>query len=139
MHRSPEIHHPHLRLTAALVVAGFVAIFAALGGADNAESRARRLDSNTRDANTLASHGIARTLLALGVVTSEVGSIDYTHLGAILGHGTEGQTALPEPHAMSTRATDRATRRMRLDAASPARAALLRTTVLPPPLRSVVA
>jgi hypothetical protein len=119
------------------VVAGFVAILAALGGADspdNTGSRTRRLD-----ANTMASQGMQRTLLALGVVTSEVGSIDYTHLGAILGHGTAGQTALPEPHAMSTRAADRATRRMRLDAASPARAALLRTTVLPPPLRSPIA
>jgi hypothetical protein len=132
MHRLPEIHHPHLRLTAALVVASFVAILAALGGADSSDntgSRTRRLD-----ANTMASQGMQRTLLALGVVTSEVGSIDYTHLGAILGHGTARAAEMPEPHATSARAIDRATRRIRLDAANPARAALLRTTVLPPPI-----
>lgn len=134
MDRPLDRNHPHLRLTAAIVVAGFVAILAALGGSEGTDGRSRRLDGRGLDANAFAMHGIPRTLLAMGIVSSDVDVVDHDHLGRILGHGTLHHAAAPSARATSAHATNRASRRLSLFAASPERIAFLRTTALPPPL-----
>jgi hypothetical protein len=128
MNPALDRHHPHLRLTAAIVVAGFVAILAALGGADSHESPARR-----GELSTCAANGLPRTLLAMGIVAADLEVVDHVHLGRMLGHGLVTRTAATTFAATSPRALDRALRRLTLAAASPERVAFLRTTVLPPP------
>jgi hypothetical protein len=70
----------------------------------------------------------------LGVVAADLEVVDHVHLGKMLGHGLVTQTAATTCTATSLRALDRALRRLTLAAASPERAAFLRTTVLPPPV-----
>ncbi len=128
-------NHPHLRLTAAIVVAGFVAILAAFGGNETGSERTRRADAN---ANALAAqgllHGYPNALLALGVLSTPADLPAHLQFGHLLRAADDGAASCLASHAGSDAAIARAERRLRLDAAGPDRAARLRTTVLPPPI-----
>jgi hypothetical protein len=131
MPSATDRNHPHLRLTAAIVVAGFVAILAALGGSDSANERARRAEANALAAQ---GYGLPRLLMALGVVSAPAELPAHVHFEAFVR--TSGLRAMRGLGAGSSsgRAIARAENRSRLDAAGPDRAARLRTTVLPPPV-----
>jgi len=126
-------NHPHLRLTAAIVVAGFVAIVAAFGGTETGSERARRAEANALAAQGLL-HGYPNALLALGVLSTPADLPAHLQFGHLLRATDDGAASSLASHARSDAAIARAERRLRLDAAGPDRAARLRTTVLPPPI-----
>jgi hypothetical protein len=117
-------HNPHLRLTAAILVAVLAALAGGLesGISDDANQRGRR-----------AEHAAA--LAALKFVSLPSANAD--HAAFVHALGAELPRA-PLSVAGSILAFDtaeiRALRRERLDASRASRAALLKTTALPPPM-----
>ncbi|MFM7260535.1 MAG: hypothetical protein ACKO3W_08015 [bacterium] len=133
MSTTPDRNHPHLRLTAAIVVAGFVAILAAFGGNEASSERARRAEANALAAQGLL-HGYPNALLALGVLSTPADLPAHLQFGHLVRPNNHGSAEGLGEQAASDAAIARAERRLRLDASGPDRAARLRTTVLPPPI-----
>ena len=112
--------NPHLRLTAAILVAMLAALAGSVDG-DGVE-RTRRAEVQT-------------LIGGLRLVSVPDAAPDHAHLAAAIGSVRANSDALRvQGDIASDRAEQRALRRARLDASRPTGASLLRTTALPPPV-----
>jgi len=110
---------PHLRLTAAILVA----MLAALAGSVDGEGleRGRRSELHT-------------LIGGLRLVSVPDSAPARVHLAAAIRAASARGSLEPSPEGAADRAELRAGRRERLDASRASGAALLRTTALPPPI-----
>ncbi|RLS63914.1 MAG: hypothetical protein DWH97_09175 [Planctomycetota bacterium] len=122
---------PHLHLTAAILVAMLAVLSTSMAGGydSNWNERARRTDLRASNASWRGGSNLVRRLVAL----PELGGARVPQIGAL--HTTVHHIAVSSTTAnvVSNTALARAQRRIQVDASRACRAALLKTSALPPP------
>jgi len=124
MPASTRRSNPHLRLTAAILVAMLAALAGALDTDKNNASLARARRSEAHSA--LSALGIVSVPLGTPARDGLVAAIRAAHIEIVASSGSA--------NLASGTADARAERRSRLDASRASRACALRTTALPPPV-----